>query len=248
MDNLEEYDSHEVYDAEYGNFGREGEFFLNLSSMAKIGIVDLACGTGRLTIPIATARNLPVFGVDLSEPMIIRAREKTQNANINWICEDVIAYQPVNAVDFAMMGGNAFQALLTRNDQLLFLNNLSNYLSPQGYFVFGVRNPKTYPFSSGSSDLEFWHEFSDFRGQAVQVWGREDYDSESQIVEFFTQRRWPDRKTETTIKLRFDHFDQIRELITLTHFQIESLYGDYDFSEFNVTQSPSMIFVLKNSK
>lgn len=245
MGNLDEYLFPEVYDAEYGKFGQEGEFFLKLSSSAKIGILDLACGTGRLTIPIAKSREVPVFGVDLSQPMLSLAAQKSRDLNIQWICHDVVTFCPSRTVDFVLMGGNAFQALLMEEQQRQFFKNLSYYLLSQGYFVFGVRNPATYQFTSEKSDFEYWHDFIDHNGLSVQVWGQERYDSDTQIGEFITQRRWTDHQTETWIQLRFSRFKDVMALIDQAKFEVVFIYGDYDGSAFIEDLSPSMIFVLK---
>jgi cyclopropane fatty-acyl-phospholipid synthase-like methyltransferase len=52
-------------------------------------VLEIACGTGLVTIPIAS-QGLDVTGVDLARPMLEHARKKAeaQNLNIRWVEDD----------------------------------------------------------------------------------------------------------------------------------------------------------------
>ena len=45
-------------------------------------VLDVACGTGRITIPIAQ-RVIDVLGLDGSKPMLNEARSKAQNLGVS---------------------------------------------------------------------------------------------------------------------------------------------------------------------
>ena len=45
-------------------------------------VLELACGTGQLTVPIATA-GFPTVGLDLSAHMLTTARERAATANVS---------------------------------------------------------------------------------------------------------------------------------------------------------------------
>lgn len=60
--------------------------FSKVSSAARV--LDLGCGTGRFTIPMATKLRFSVTGADSSKEMLAKANEK-QGANIaTWDCQD----------------------------------------------------------------------------------------------------------------------------------------------------------------
>ncbi|MDX8362628.1 class I SAM-dependent methyltransferase [Cytobacillus sp. IB215316] len=52
-------------------------------------IVDLACGTGRITIPLAK-RGFSMIGIDINEGMLKKATKKTNNTklSIQWMMQD----------------------------------------------------------------------------------------------------------------------------------------------------------------
>ena len=64
--NLEEYSDPLDYDSEYGRFTPEVEtFYQELALTVQGPILDLACGTGRITIPLAK-HGFEITGLDIS--------------------------------------------------------------------------------------------------------------------------------------------------------------------------------------
>src|ERR1700722_6502823 len=110
LDNLEEYDDAFVYEAEYGQYKGDFDLFLNL--IDKGSVLDLACGTGRLAIPLAQ-KGLEVVGIAASESMLELARHKSADRSIKWVQGDICDFQLKLKFDLIIMAGNAFQALLS---------------------------------------------------------------------------------------------------------------------------------------
>src|SRR5690606_29222012 len=106
-------------------------------------VLDLACGTGRLTRAIA-AHGLPVTGLDLSPPLLARARlfAARENLQVAWIEGDIRNFRLDRRFRLALMTGHAFQALLTEEDQRACLERVAAHLEPSGRFVCEVRNPQ----------------------------------------------------------------------------------------------------------
>jgi len=69
----------ELYDHIPGYAGRPDlDFYLDYARAAEGKILELGCGTGRLLIPIAAA-GCEIVGLDLSEHMLTRCREKLRD-------------------------------------------------------------------------------------------------------------------------------------------------------------------------
>ena len=60
--------------------------FSRVSSGARV--LDLGCGTGRFTIPMATKLALSVTGADSSREMLAKAKEKDDADIVTWDCQD----------------------------------------------------------------------------------------------------------------------------------------------------------------
>lgn len=51
-------------------------------------VLDIGCGTGRLTIPLQQMTHAQVYGLDLSPEMLEQAKQKKGAQNIHWILGD----------------------------------------------------------------------------------------------------------------------------------------------------------------
>ena len=108
--------------------------------------LELACGTGRLTVPIARAlatEGRRVTGLDLAPAMLDAARQKAADAGID--VELVVG--DMRRFAFDRRFGTIFVAFnsllhLTANDELRdCLACVREHLAPGGAFVFDIFNP-----------------------------------------------------------------------------------------------------------
>lgn len=79
---IDGYQYPEVYEAEYGKYKDDLPFFTSLIERGKV--LDLAFGTGRLTIPLAQA-GFAVVGLDASNPMLEMARKNSGSLAISYV-------------------------------------------------------------------------------------------------------------------------------------------------------------------
>lgn len=102
-------------------------------------IVDLACGTGNITI-LLRERGYDVIGIDQSEDMLFVAREKARNRgmNITFIFQDIrhiSLHHPVDAMTCICDGINYISA---EEELDLVFEGVYRYLNPGGIFVFDI--------------------------------------------------------------------------------------------------------------
>jgi ubiquinone/menaquinone biosynthesis C-methylase UbiE len=76
-DNMQKYNDPEYYDLQFENYIKDLPLLLDWAQKQG-GTIDLACGTGRITIPLAE-QGFHMIGVDLNEGMLNRAKSKTKN-------------------------------------------------------------------------------------------------------------------------------------------------------------------------
>jgi 2-polyprenyl-3-methyl-5-hydroxy-6-metoxy-1,4-benzoquinol methylase len=86
LDCLALYEDAAFYDAEFAGRDHEIPFYLHWSAKIGAPILEVACGSGRLTLPIAE-QGLEVVGLDLSAPMLARARDKSaaRGRAVEWL-------------------------------------------------------------------------------------------------------------------------------------------------------------------
>jgi SAM-dependent methyltransferase len=83
----------DTYDASRPLFEEILELWMTLISERvgprhRVELLDLGCGTGRFSIPIATRLGYSVTGADQSEEMLERARSKEEGDRVRWSMQD----------------------------------------------------------------------------------------------------------------------------------------------------------------
>lgn len=80
---MSEYDAFApIYDAWAAEMTEDVPFYVELARQADGPVVELACGTGRVAIPVARAIGRPVVGIDASPAMLERARSAAEAAGV----------------------------------------------------------------------------------------------------------------------------------------------------------------------
>ena len=137
-----EYDHPAVaaaYDAENA-WGRDDDFFLALADETPgARVLDLGCGTGRLTVALASAGHV-VTGIDPAAAMLAAARAKDGAENVSWI-EGTAAAAPSEAFDLALMTSHVAQVFVEDDAWAEGLRHLARALVPGGRFAFDSRDP-----------------------------------------------------------------------------------------------------------
>src|SRR5687768_7797900 len=91
-------------------------FYTALAQETGGPVLEIACGTGRVTIPIARL-GLDVTGLDVVPQMLDQARRKSTGLPIRWVEADGRDFALGQQFRFIFLTGNAFQQFLTNADQ-----------------------------------------------------------------------------------------------------------------------------------
>jgi SAM-dependent methyltransferase len=113
--NLEEFADPHTYDIE-DNTDTGIAFYSALAQETGGPLLELACGTGRVSIPIARL-GFAVTGLDIVCGMIEAARSKSAGLPTRWVEGDARTFDLGEHFRLIFLTGNAFQAFLTRADQ-----------------------------------------------------------------------------------------------------------------------------------
>ena len=150
------YDEPRLYDAIYDPFVADIPFYRELALDARrAAVCELACGTGRVTVPLALA-GVDITGVDLSSHMIAAARRRAAReytaAGVDgrspgagraprFLVGDM-RYPPVDpGFGLVVIPLHSLSHLLDRDDVLRCLRSVRRVLMPGGRLAFAVHNP-----------------------------------------------------------------------------------------------------------
>ncbi|WP_315907119.1 class I SAM-dependent methyltransferase [Priestia koreensis] len=247
QDNLEKYADPKQYDYLHRVVLQDVEMIKDYADRCKGPILELACGTGRATIPLAKQGHT-VIGVDLHAGMLERAKEKAtrERVNASFYQQDCTMLNlPVQA-SMVFMIGNSFQHFLTNKDQDHLLAGVKNHLKPGGLFIFDTRNPV---FQDLAVPDRYEVRDTNVYSQEILEKHEEMYDHATQIltcetIRFVYEQDEVVKEEKDRIKLRYTYPLELERLLSQHNFQMVECYGDWMKREFTA-QSPQMIVVCK---
>ncbi|QFT90736.1 Glycine/sarcosine N-methyltransferase [Bacillus sp. THAF10] len=249
--NAQEYDNPTLYDIENDSYLPELALLEKWARIQGGPIVDLACGTGRVTIPLAK-KGFTVIGVDIHPKMLLQAKEKaiSQELNINWVEQDCTKLHLSQKCNFIFSVGNSFQHFLTNEEQDGFLASVSKHLKRGGVFIFGTRFPSKEELMQPTTK-EFWKSYIDSgTQQKVDLFTISDYDALTQIQHYITIRNFHNQVGEltheqrTTISLRYTYPQEMKRLLDQHGFEMVALYQDWNETPIT-SESYEMIYVVR---
>lgn len=136
-------DSHasDLYDA-VNTWGVDDEFFLKFaSSVPAARVLDLGCGTGRVTLAIALT-GCKVTGVDPDGIRLEAAQAKPEAGRVEWIEGDSTVIPPNREFDVAIMSANVPQEILDDAELARSFTDIAEHLVVGGRLAFNSRDPE----------------------------------------------------------------------------------------------------------
>jgi SAM-dependent methyltransferase len=129
--------------------------------------LELGIGTGRIALPL-TGRGVEVHGIDLSQAMVARLREKPGGEEIPVTIGDFATTRVDGVFSLAYLVFNTINNLTTQAEQVACFRNVAAHLEPAGCFVIEVGVPELRRLPPG----ETMHVFDASEGH----WGIDEYD------------------------------------------------------------------------
>jgi SAM-dependent methyltransferase len=249
-ENLVEYADPQIYDLENNAFEPDGPFLLEIARRTGNPVLELGCGTGRLTIPVARA-GVEITGLDIVPGMLEHARQKADGLEIPWVLADARTFRLDRAYRLIFESGSVFQHMLTNADQEAFLARVREHLEDEGLFVFGSFFP--HPEQLENVDVEKeWFTEQHPDGWEIRVSGTEHYDELRQIKVETAYRRWKDESGREVVKvaplsLRYNFPQELDALLHYNGFTVVECYGDNNGSPLT-NESRLMIYVCQKRK
>lgn len=245
IDCLPVYEDAEFYDMEFADRRHEIPFFRKLAREAGGPVLEVACGTGRITIPIALD-GVEIAGLDISRPMLERARVHGAKAgvSISWVeqdCREMRLDQPFSLIFSAT---NAMQHLLDVESAHAFLCAARKALRPGGRLVIDVFNPVLTKLLKTPADRHMLKTLPHAKGGEIAVEVESSYRADTQILHFDLHyiRGGAVLKTKQ-VNMRVFFPQELLALCQWSGLRVLERFGDYDGSLFTA-ESPKQILVM----
>jgi SAM-dependent methyltransferase len=228
------YDDTQRYDQVTAALSGDGpvDFYRRHAVRYGSPVLELACGSGRLSIPIAR-EGLDVVGLDASTAMLALAETKARAAGvtIEWVPGDICRFDLGRRFNSIFVASNSFSHLFSRADIEGCLDCVRQHLTASGIFVIEVFNPAPGIFVR-PAELRFpVAEYEDVRtGRRMAVSKTARYDSATQIIHEMWYFRDEVSGEEHAVPLDMRMFfpAEIDALLHYNGFRIEAKFGDHE--------------------
>lgn len=187
-------------------------------------VLDLACGTGSLSVILAE-RGFEVIGTDASEDMLAEAQAKAWTVSgtppmfLHQSMEELDLYGTVDAAVCCLDSINYLTSYELLNQAFA---RLKFFIRPGGLFIFDVNTDEKFRNLDGSV---FLRESEDF----FCTWSAE-YDKDSQLCTFFYDifkncgELWSREQEEHTE--RAHSYDEIKNALENAEFSLLAVFGE----------------------
>lgn len=230
------------------------EFYLREARKTKGKILEIACGTGRITIPMRK-EGIDVVGIDHSSEMIkvIRRKAKNEEIELNVVCSDMINFKFTNNFDLIIIPYRSFLCLRSAEKQKTALKNIFDHLKNNGRLILNFFNPKPTVLANYRGEkrlakgISFKHPDS---GLKTLIWISKICDSSNQQLKqnfTFEELNCRDiviRTTVLSVTLRYIYRFEFQNFLELAGFKKHELYGGFDYQQF-LSESKEMVWIAK---
>lgn len=209
-------------------------------------ILELCCGTGRLTVPIAKA-GYNICGVDYTPSMLEQAKVKASEAGleINFIEADIRSLNLQEKFDFIFIPFNSIHHLYKNEDLFKAFNGVKNHLKEGDLFLLDCFNPNIQYIVEGEKEQRKIAEYTTEDGRAVLIKQTMRYESATQInrIEwhYFINGEF---HSIQNLDMRLFFPQELDSYLEGAGFEIIHKFGNFEEERF-ANKSEKQIFVCK---
>ena len=221
-----------VYDAlmcetDYEQWAEYLERLLQKNQCPGKQILDIGCGTGNITIPLAK-KGYCMTGMDLSNQMLEEAEKKSEQADLDilWKKQDITEELQVDGkmFDAVISTFDVFSHLTDPEDLQFLMQNIKNVLKDEGVLIFDIQTPYKLREYLGNNTFTMHSDDVDY------VWENE-FDEDTEICYmtqsfFIRQENGLYRKTVEDQEERLYEPEMLRVWLQMFGFEVIGIYGE----------------------
>jgi SAM-dependent methyltransferase len=237
------------YELEYADYDIDLDFYLQLLRRTGGPFLDLACGTGRVTLAVAQA-GYSAVGLDRSETMLDLARQKAPE-RVEFVRGDLREFDLGRRFPLVTITLNSFMHRVEVEDQEAALDCVAAHVAADGRAVISTINP--YSVSLQDTESKLIHEFTKW-DPAAESWvtklSAREVDTVEQVEHvtycYDEVKAGKVERLVTTLDFRYTYRYELELLLRQAGLEPIAVYGSYDLEDYEIT-SPALIIVARPS-
>lgn len=198
-------------------------------------MLDVACGKGRHSFQLAS-KGFDVTGIDLSEDSIREAKEN-ESENLHFFLHDMRLPFWINYFDYAFNFFTSFGYFKTRREHDNSIRTIAQSIKHGGTFVLDYLNvhyAEDHLVHKADKEVDDVNYF-------ITKW----YDETHFFKKIVVEDEELDEPIEYTEKVAKFSLGDFTDMFSYQGLQIQEVFGDYLFNNYDVKKSPRMIMIAK---
>ena len=207
-------------------------------------ILELCCGTGRLTLPIAQD-GYNISGVDHTPSMLEQAKAKASEAglDVDFIQADIRTLELPEQFDLIFIPFNSIHHLYHNEDLFKAFKVVKNHLKEGGSFLFDCFNPNIRYIVGSEKEEKEVAEYTTEDGRVVLIKQTMRYETSTQI----NRIQWHyyingEFDSAQNLDMRMFYPRELDAYLEWSGFNIIHKFGDFKAEAFN-DDSDKQVFV-----
>lgn len=203
-------------------------------------VLDLACGTGSMTLELAR-RGYDMIGVDGSADMLSEAFARAEGAGVLFLEQDMREFELYGTVGAVTCCLDSLNYLLSPTDLVRCFKTVHNYLDPDGLFLFDMNTPYKFREVYGNNayvleDELVWDEGLETEERAAIFCGwQNEYHPETAICDFHLSifEELPNgeyRRSDEHQQERCYDLAEIKDALAAAKLELVGVWSDFAYT------------------
>jgi SAM-dependent methyltransferase len=234
------------YDLANQGFVADIPFYLKEIRRYGEPVLELACGTGRITIPLGQ-QGIHMTGLDVSSSMLAHARRKSaaKGVKIEWIEADCRDFQLDRQFGTIFLPFNSIAHLHDLESVEACFSCVKRHLKAGGRFIIDIFRPDLRILQRDPTKRYPVTEYPDpDRKGSVVITESNVYDRATQVnrIKWYYRVGVDGEERVESLNMRIFYPQELEALLSYNGFRVEAKFGNYDRSEF-MSDSPKQLVV-----
>ena len=234
------------YDAQHKDFTRDLGFYLKQAEKYGEPVMELACGTGRITLSIAE-KGLKVYGLELMPPMLEQAEAKAREKNIDvtLIRGDMRNFKIDRKFKLIILPFNSISHLYDLESIKSCFTCIREHLAPDGRFIIDHFNPSLKILIREPEKLYPVSKYIDPYGKGeVIITENNVYDEATQVNMIKWHYKIGEEEFIEELNMRIFYPQELNALLYYNGFEIEHKFGNFKEEPFT-SKSMTQVIISK---
>ncbi len=224
------------YDLDNDDYAADIPFYVEHAKRSGGPVLEIGCGTGRVTLPIARA-GIEIVGLDVAPSMLARLHDKaaSEGLDVDMVEADCREFSLNRKFALIICPFSAMQHLHDRGSVEAFLERVRAHLAPGAHFIFDVFNPNVEILARGAGErFPVFTYTEEESGEQIFVEEAIEYDDAAQVshITWYCTGGGSDEIREEEIHLRCFYPQELDMLLHYNRFEVLEKLGQFSGAPF----------------